>query len=148
MGQNLGAKLPDRAEKSARLTTLYNMCFMAFVTAVFLFFSTAIIGIYTSDPIVKKYGIQALQIIGAGYIFYGLGMVMMQTLNGAGDTRTPTLINFICFWLIQIPLGYILSKTMNMGPTGAFLAIPIAETFLALIAYWYFKKGKWKHVKV
>jgi Na+-driven multidrug efflux pump len=124
------------------------MGFMAFVTLVFVFFSPAIIGIYTSDPIVMNYGIQALQIIGSGYIFYGLGMVMMQTLNGAGDTRTPTLINFICFWLIQIPLGYILSKTMKMGPTGAFLAIPIAETALALIAYWYFKKGNWKLVKV
>ena len=148
VGQNLGAKLPDRAEKSARLTTLYNMGFMAFVTIIFLVLSPSIISIYTSDPIVKNYGIQALQIIGSGFIFYGLGMVMMQTLNGAGDTRTPTLINFICFWLIQIPMGYILSKTMKMGPTGAFLAIPIAETFLALIAFWYFKKGKWKQVKV
>ena len=148
VGQNLGAKLPDRAEKSARLTTLYNMGFMAFVTLVFLLFSPAIIGIYTSDPIVKSYGIQALQIIGTGYIFYGLGMVMMQTLNGAGDTKTPTMINFICFWLIQIPLGYFLAKTMKLGPTGAFLAIPIAETALALIAFCYFKKGKWKQVKV
>ena len=148
VGQNLGAKDPARAEKSARLTTLYNMVFMALVMIFFVFFSPAIIGIYTKDPIVMRYGIEALQIIGAGYVFYGLGMVMMQTLNGAGDTRTPTLINFICFWMIQIPLGYILAKYMKLGPTGAFLAIPIAETFLAIIAFWYFKKGKWKHVKV
>jgi len=90
----------------------------------------------------------ALQIIGAGYIFYGIGMVMIQSLNGAGDTRTPTWINFIGFWLFQIPFAWMLAKVFNMGPTGAFIAVPVAETFIALAAWYYFKKGKWKEVKV
>jgi len=89
-----------------------------------------------------------LQIIGSGYIFYGIGMVMTQALNGAGDTKTPTIINLICFWLIQIPLAYFLAIGLDMKSTGAFIAIPVAETFIALIAWYYFKKGKWKLVEV
>jgi putative MATE family efflux protein len=148
VGQNLGANRPDRAEESALLTTKYNALFMSFVMLLFLFFSSPIISIFTNDIAVHHYGVQALQIIGSGYIFYGLGMVMMQALNGAGDTRTPTWINFFCFWMMQIPLGYILAKTLRWGPQGAFVAIPITETILAIVAYWYFRKGKWKQVKV
>jgi Na+-driven multidrug efflux pump len=94
------------------------------------------------------YGAQALQIMGAGYIFYGIGMVMTQALNGAGDTRTPTLINLFGFWFFQIPLAYILAKGFDLQSTGAFIAVPVAETFIALIAWYFFKKGKWKEVKV
>jgi Na+-driven multidrug efflux pump len=97
---------------------------------------------------VIPYGVQSLQIIGAGYIFYGIGMVMTQALNGAGDTRTPTIIYFIGFWCFQIPFGYYLAKGLDMKVTGALIAIPVAETVIALIAWYYFKKGKWKTVKV
>jgi putative MATE family efflux protein len=148
VGQNLGAGQPARAEKSVLLCTKYNVYFMALVTALFVFFSTPIISIFTHDKNVIGYGAQALQIIGAGYIFYGIGMVMMQALNGAGDTRTPTIINFICFWLFQIPLAYLLANGFNWGPTGAFIGVPVAETAIALAAFYFFKKGKWKEVKV
>ncbi len=148
VGQNLGAKQPDRAEKSVLLTTKYNIIFMAAVMLLFLFFSSPIISIFTKEPEVHKFGVLSLQIIGAGYIFYGIGMVMMQALNGAGDTKTPTWINFIGFWLFQIPLGYLLAKTFNMGPVGAFIAIPVAEILIAIAAWYYFKKGKWKEVVV
>ena len=97
---------------------------------------------------VNKIAIQALQIIGSGYIFYGIGMVMLQALNGAGDSKTPTWINLVCFWLFQIPLAWLLARSFNMGPTGAFIAMPVAETALAIAAWYYFKKGKWKTVKV
>ncbi len=148
VGQNLGAKLPKRAEESVMLTTKYNAIFMSFVMLLFIFFSRPIIGFFTVDETVLEYGVEALQIIGAGYIFYGIGMVMTQALNGAGDTKTPTIINFVCFWLFQIPLAYLLAKGFDMKSTGAFIAIPVAETAIALMAWYYFKKGKWKNVKV
>jgi len=148
VGQNLGAGQMQRAEESVMLATKYNIIFMSLVTLVFLFFASPIIHVFTKDEAVAAYGVEALRIIGSGYIFYGIGMVMTQALNGAGDTRTPTLIYFICFWLFQIPLAYFLAKYAGMGTTGIFVAIPIAETVIALVAWYYFKKGKWKTVKV
>jgi putative MATE family efflux protein len=148
VGQNLGAKQPERAQQSVLLTTKYNVFFMGCVTALFVFFSKPIIGIFTSDADILNYGSHALQIIGLGYIFYGIGMVMIQSLNGAGDTKTPTWINIICFWFIQIPLAWLLAIHFNMGPTGAFIAIPAAETVLAFAAWYFFKKGNWKTVRV
>ena len=148
VGQNLGAKQPERAQQSVLLTTKYNIIFMSFVTLLFVFFSDFIIGLYTSNAVILAYGSQALRIIGLGYVFYGIGMVMIQALNGAGDTKTPTWINIICFWMIQIPLAWLLAVYFQLGPVGAFIAIPSAETVLALLAFYYFKKGKWKTVAV
>jgi putative MATE family efflux protein len=148
VGQNLGAKEIDRAEKSVMITAKYNAIFMGLVMVIFLCFANQIIRVFTQDEDVVKYGTQALRVFGSAYIFYGIGMVMTQALNGAGDTKTPTWINFICFWLIQIPLAWYLSKHLDMKATGAFISIPIAETMLALAAWYYFKKGKWKEVKV
>jgi putative MATE family efflux protein len=148
VGQNLGAKQPERAQQSVLLTTKYNVFFMGLVTVLFVFFSKHIIGIFTNDADILNYGSHALQIIGLGYIFYGIGMVMIQSLNGAGDTKTPTWINIVCFWMIQIPLAWLLAFYFDMGPTGAFIAIPAAETVLALAAWYFFKKGNWKKVQV
>ncbi len=148
VGQNLGAKEPSRAEQSVLLTTRYNAIFMACVMLLFVFFPSPIISIFTKVPEVHHFGVLALQIVGSGFIFYGIGMVMMQSLNGAGDTKTPTRINFIGFWLFQIPLAWVLAKVFKMGPAGAFIAVPVAETFVAIAAWYYFKKGKWKEVKV
>lgn len=148
VGQNLGAKQPGRAEKSVMLTTKYNALFMSFVMLLFIFFAKPIISIFTQVPEDLHFGAQSLQIMGTGYIFYGIGMVMIQALNGAGDTRTPTRINLICFWFFQIPLAYFLVKVLKTGVAGAFISIPIAETALALAAWYYFKKGKWKEVKI
>ena len=148
VGQNLGAKQPERAEKSVWLTTQYNIVFMSFVTILFVFFSSPIISLFTEEVVVHEFGSEALQIIGFGYIFYGIGMVMIQSLNGAGDTKTPTWINIGSFWLFQIPLAWFLSTYLNMGPTGAFIAIPSAEMVLAIAAWYFFRKGNWKLVKV
>lgn len=144
VGQNLGAGQPDRASESVILTAKYNAIFMSFVTLLFVVFAMPIIKIFTNDPAVQEVGALALRIIGTGYIFYGIGMVMIQALNGAGDTKTPTWINLICFWFFQIPLAWILAKTLGWGPVGAFIAIPVAETVIAAAGYWLFKKGKWK----
>ena len=148
VGQNLGALKPERAEKSVFLTTQYNAIFMSLIVILFVIFPGPIISIFTNQPDVHRHAVEALRIIGSGYIFYGIGMVMIQALNGAGDTKTPTWINFFGFWLMQIPLAYFLAKGLNMGLIGVFLAIPIAETFIALAAWYFFKKGKWKEVKI
>lgn len=148
VGQNLGAKQPERAAQSVLLTAKYNAAFMSFVMLLFLTCASPIISIFTKEPAVHAYGTMALRIIAGGYIFYGIGMVMIQALNGAGDTKTPTWINVFGFWLFQIPFAYILAKNFNMGPTGAFIAIPVAETVMAIAAWYFFKKGKWKEVKV
>ncbi|MBS1537145.1 MAG: MATE family efflux transporter [Bacteroidetes bacterium] len=148
VGQNLGAKQILRAEQSAILASKYNSIFMGSVMLLFLFGAEPIIRFFTDNESVAEYGILSLRIIGSGYVFYGIGMVMTQALNGAGDTRTPTIINFICFWMIQIPLAYFLAKGLYFQSTGAFIAIPVAESFIAIIAWYYFKKGAWKTVKV
>lgn len=148
VGQNLGAQQPQRAEESVLKTAKYNAIFMGVVTI--LFFATApyIIGFFAEKEDTKKIAIEAMLIISSGYIFYGIGMVMANAFNGAGDTKTPTIINAIGFWAFQIPLALLLSKTMNLGATGAFIAIPVAETVIAIVAYIVFKKGRWKMVKV
>jgi putative MATE family efflux protein len=148
VGQNLGAKEPARAERSVLLTAKYNGIFMTGVMLIFLCFAGPIIGVYTNDPDVQKTGILALRIIACGYTFYGIGMVMAQALNGAGDTKTATLINFFGFWIFQIPFAFLLTKWANMGATGSFISIPVAESLMAVAAYIFFKKGKWKTVVV
>jgi putative MATE family efflux protein len=148
VGQNLGAKEIDRAEKSVMLTAKYSAIFMSFVMALFVFCAHPIISFFNESEAVIKYGVQALQIIGAGYIFYGIGMVMTQSLNGAGDTKTPTLINFICYWLFQIPFAYLMAKGFHLGTTGVFIAIPTAQALITILGWYYFRKGKWKEVKV
>lgn len=148
VGQNLGAKQPERAAESALLTAKYNAFFMSFVMLLFLFLAEPIIRFFSEDEAVIAYGVESLRIIGAGFIFYGIGMVMTQALNGAGDTKTPTIINLVGFWMFQIPLAYLLAVVFNMKSTGAFIAIPVAETFIALMALYYFRKGKWKATEV
>ncbi|HYM93137.1 MAG TPA: MATE family efflux transporter [Chitinophagaceae bacterium] len=148
VGQNLGANQPERAAKSVLLTARYNALFMAGVMILFTFFSSPIISIFTKEAEVHRIGTLALTIIGSGYIFYGIGMVMMQALNGAGDTKTPTWISVFCFWLFQVPFAYLLANGFNMGITGAFISIPVAETAVAVTAWIIFRKGKWKKVKI
>lgn len=148
VGQHLGATKPERAEQSVMLCVKYNVLFMSLVTLVFVFFPGTIIAWYSKDLAVIEVGTQALRTIGYGYIFYGIGMVMIQGLNGAGDTKTPTVIHFVCFWLFQIPLAYFLSRPNMLGIQGIFWAIPIAETLIAIVAYLLFRQGKWKQVKV
>jgi putative MATE family efflux protein len=148
VGQNLGARKPERAERAVWLTGVWNMVFMAVVTVVFLLFAPEIIRVFTSDPEVLLIGIQGLRIISYGYVFYAWGMVMLQAFNGAGDTVTPTWINFFCFWMFQIPLAYILAKALHVGPTGVFVAIALSEGLSAVIGVLLFRRGKWKAMKV
>jgi putative MATE family efflux protein len=148
VGQSLGAKDPQRAEQSVWQTARFSAVFMAMVTAVFLIFAEGIVGFMNKDPEVARYATLSLRVISLGYIFYGVGMVMANAFNGAGDTKTPTIINFFGFWTFQIPLAYLLAIVLNMGPMGVFIAIPVAETAIAIAAFILFKKGKWKMKKI
>jgi MATE family, multidrug efflux pump len=148
VGQNLGAGKPERAERAVWLTGLWNMAFMVLVTVVFVLFAGPIVRVFTSDPDVLPVGIQALTIISYGYVLYAWGMVMMQAFNGAGDTATPTKINFYCFWVFQIPLAYGISKTLGIGPAGVFWAIALAYSLSAVVGIYLFRQGTWKSKKV
>lgn len=148
VGQNLGAKLPDRAERSVWRTAFFNMVFLVCVAIVFFIGAPWIIGWFSDEPMVLKYGIECLRYVCMGYFFYGYGMVLAQAFNGAGDTRTPTIINLFGFWIFQIPLAYVLANTLGWGPKGVFWAIAIAESAMAVAAMIIFKRGKWKTIEV
>ncbi|MBA6155457.1 MATE family efflux transporter [Tenacibaculum sp. S7007] len=148
VGQNLGANQPDRAEKSVWITSKYCAYFMGLVSVVYLFLAPTFLNWFSENTEVVKNGALCLQIIAAGYIAYAYGMVVIQSFNGSGDTKTPTYINFICFWLFQLPFAYIMAITLDYGPVGVFSAITLAEILIAVIGIWLFKKGKWKTVKV
>lgn len=148
VGQNLGAQQPQRAEESVLKTAKYNAIFMGIVTLIFFITAPYIMGFFAQKEDTKKIAVEAMLIISSGYIFYGVGMVMANAFNGAGDTKTPTIINALGFWAFQIPLALVLSKTLKLGATGAFIAIPVAETAIAVTAFILFRKGKWKTVKV
>jgi putative MATE family efflux protein len=148
VGQNLGAQQPDRAEKSVWRAAKYNTVFMIFVTLVFMIFAEPIVNFMNKDAAVEAYAVQALRIVSLGYIFYGIGMVVTNAFNGAGDTKTPTLINIFGFWLFQIPLAYLLALWLNWGPKGVYIAIVITETCITIAGIIIFRKGKWKLVKI
>jgi len=148
VGQNLGAKNPERAHQSTMMCVKYNIIFMAAVTLIFLFLPNVICGIFTPDPLVAKNAADALRVFGSGFVFYGIGMVMMQALNGAGDTRTPTIINLVGFWLFQVPLALVISRVFQLHYLFVVAAVPVAETLVAIMAWWYFRKGNWKKIEV
>lgn len=148
VGQNLGAKQPERAEKSVWITGKYNAYFMGLVSIVYLVFAKQIVGAFNQTPSVVENGALCLQIIAAGYIFYAYGMVVSNAFNGSGDTQTPTKINLISFWLFQLPVAYLLAIVLGFGAMGVFIAITTAEVLLAIIAIVWFRKGNWKTVQV
>ena len=148
VGQNLGAGHPERAEQSAWRAGFFNMIFMGCVGLTYLLGAPFFIRLFTSEPVAVEAGSMALRILAAGYVFYGYGMILSQAINGAGDTRTPTLLNFCCFWLIEMPLAWWLALHLQWGQAGVYYSIVIAESILALSAMWVFRLGKWKKVTV
>ena len=148
VGQNLGAGQPERAEMSVWKTGKYNAIFMVVISVVYLVFAPQIIMLFSSVPDVVKYGALSLRVITAGYLFYAYGMVVIQSFNGAGDTMTPTIINFFCFWLFQLPFAYLAAMEFNWGPLGVFIAITVAEVLIAIVSIIYFRKGRWKRTQV
>jgi len=144
VGQNLGAGQPDRAEKSTWRAAKYNTVFMTSVGVLVIVFAPAIAGLFSSDSDVLRYGTSCLRILGLGVPMYAVGMIVTQALNGAGDTRTPTVINFICFWVLQIPLAYWLATSLSLGPNGVFWAIFVSESLVTILGVIVFRRGRWK----
>ncbi|MFH0841859.1 MAG: MATE family efflux transporter [Bacteroidota bacterium] len=144
VGQNLGAKKPDRAERSVMITGCVNMILLGIVGAVMVAFPEPFIRLFISDPVVVKAGTDCLRIISIGFISYGFGMVLANSFNGAGDTTTPLWINIFAYWIVEIPLAYILAIRLGMNENGVFIAIVIAETIMTITAFIVFRKGRWK----
>jgi putative MATE family efflux protein len=144
VGQSLGAKKPDRAEAAVWTAGKYNAVFLGIVGLLFVIFTPQVVRIFTPDPEVARYAIASLRTIACGFLFYAYGMVLTQAFNGAGDTRTPTWINLGIFWLLEIPLAWVLANTFGMGPMGAFLAATIAFCLLAVVSAILFRRGGWR----
>ena len=144
VGQALGAKKPERAEAAVWKTARYNAVFLAVIGLAFVVFARQIVGGFTQDPNVARYGIMALRTIAYGFVFYAYGMVIGNSFNGAGDTRTPTWINLFVFWVLEIPLAWVLSHWTGLGVLGVFVAMTIAFSTLAVVSSLVFRKGRWK----
>lgn len=144
VGQALGAKNPERAEKAVWMTGFYNMCFLGVVSLAFIFLPGWIVANFSSDPVVIAYATEGLRTVAYGFLFYAYGMVLTQAFNGAGDTWTPTVLNLFAFWLLELPAAYFFAVATGMGPSGVFLAIMLAFSALAVMSIFVFRKGRWK----
>jgi putative MATE family efflux protein len=144
VGQNLGAGKVERAAESVWLAARYNATFMLILGLLLIAFAPLIVSFFSADPEILGYGTNCLRIMGLGYPMYAVGMIIIQALNGAGDTRTPSALNFVCFWMIQIPLAYILATAADLGPHGVFWSIVISESLLSLLGVLVFRRGRWK----
>lgn len=148
VGQNLGAAKPDRAERAVWRTGLYNVIFLGSVGVFFVLFAEPVVRLFIHDPAVVPLGASCLRIVSYGNIGYAYFMVMMQAFNGAGDTITPTIVNFFGFWLFEIPLAYVLAMPLKMKSNGVFFSIAIAESAMAAASAILFSRGKWKKQKI
>jgi putative MATE family efflux protein len=148
VGQNLGAGQPGRAVKSVWITALINLGFLGVAGAVFIAFPDFFIRLFIKDPVVVQAGAQCLRVVSIGFVFYAFGMVMIQAFNGAGDTRTPTILNLIFFWIVEIPLAWVLAINFGLEQYGVYIAIVLAESMIAVAGIILFRRGKWKQKKV
>jgi putative MATE family efflux protein len=148
VGQNLGASRPDRAERAVWTAALYSMIFLGVVGTVFVIFAPVLVSLFTNDPAVAVFAVGCLRIVSLGFVFFGAGMVLTSSFNGAGDTWTPTIINLFVFWLWEIPLAWWLAVPAGAGPRGVFIALTVAYSTLAVISALLFRRGKWKAKKV
>ena len=145
VGQNLGAGKPERAERSVWIAAASNAVFLAVVGLLLIVFAEPLVRPFTSDPVVLAFGADCVRIVSYSYVFFAVGMVAIQAFNGAGDTRTPTWINFFCYWALELPLAYALAGPLGLGPAGVFWAITAAQAAIAVVGVALFRRGSWKH---
>ncbi|MGR8918805.1 MAG: MATE family efflux transporter [Gammaproteobacteria bacterium] len=148
VGQNLGAGQPARARAAVAVVMRYTLAYMGLVALAFLLADRALVGMFTADAAIVDYGADCLRIVALGYLPFALGMVLAQAFNGAGDTWTPTWINLLAFWALQIPLAWTLARVFGLGPRGVFVAITVAESALAVLAWWQYRRGRWARTAV
>lgn len=148
VGQNLGAGHADRAEAAVRAAARFNILLLAFVGVAAVSLSNPLVRLFTTDPLVLAYGAKALWVVSLALPVYAVGTCLAAAFNGAGDTRTPTRLNFVCLWLGQIPIAWLLAHTLALGPVGVFVAVPVSQSALALMSYVFFKRGGWKLQKI
>jgi putative MATE family efflux protein len=148
VGQALGAKKPERAVAAVKIAGTYNMIVLSIVGAMLALFAPWIARFFTSDPTVIPYAKDAMRIVALGFPFYAWGMVISQSFNGAGDTRTPTLLNLFVFWCWEIPLAYLLAIRLGLGPRGIYVAMTIAFSTLAVAGALVFRRGTWKTKRI
>jgi MATE family, multidrug efflux pump len=144
VGQNLGARKPERAQISVWRTGFYNMLFLGLIGVIFLVFATPVVRLFTNDPVVVPLASTCLRILSYGNIGYAYGMVMLQAFNGAGDTVTPTIVHFFGFWILEIPLAYFLAISTHLGANGVYISIVVAEGAIATAGILLFRRGRWK----
>ncbi|HKO16861.1 MAG TPA: MATE family efflux transporter, partial [Gemmatimonadaceae bacterium] len=144
VGQALGARKPDRAERAVWIAGTYNLAFLGSIGLAFVLGAGPIVGIFTSDPGVRPFAVDCLRVIALGFVFYAYGMVLAGSFNGAGDTTTPTVLNVLVFWIGEIPLAYALAHVLKLGPHGVFVAIALSFSLLALLSAIIFRRGRWK----
>jgi len=144
VGQNLGARRPDRSERAVWVAGVYNTLFLTAVAVCFFLAARPLVALFTADAAVAPVSVVCLRFVSLGYPFYAWGMIMEQAFNGAGDTATPTWMNLFCYWLLQIPLAWLLADRFAMGPRGVYLAICVAESVLAIVGIVWFRRGAWK----
>ncbi|WP_447936229.1 MATE family efflux transporter [Thermomonas fusca] len=148
VGQNLGARQPERAEASVWQIGRYNMGYLLCIALLFFLLPRELVGFFSSDAQVVDIGGEWLRILSYSLFVYGWWMVSVQAFNGAGDTATPTWINVVFFWLIQIPLAWLLALHLQLGHSGVFWAVFVSETAVGLFTLWLFSRGRWKTVQV
>jgi putative MATE family efflux protein len=148
VGQNLGANKPKRAEQAVWVTGFANMAFLGIIAVIFLLFTGPILRIFIQETNVVLSGSVCLRFLAYGYLFYALGMSIIQGFNGAGDTATPMKINIFCYWLLEIPLAWFLALPMGIGEKGVYAAIVVAEAMMTMVSVFIFRRGRWKKRKV
>jgi Na+-driven multidrug efflux pump len=148
VGQNLGARRPDRAAQSVWRASIFSSALLGAVGVALLLGARPLVGVFTDDPAVLPYGVTYLRIVSLGFPFYALGMVVNQSFNGAGDTWTPTVINLLVFWVLQAPLAWALAHPLGMGPAGVFAALGFCFSVFAVAAVALFRRGRWKETRV
>jgi len=148
VGQNLGARKPDRAAKAVWQTGFYNMMFLGIIGVFFIVFATPVVRLFVNDPAVVPIAATALRTFSCGNVAYAYGMVMLQAFNGAGDTMTPTIVNFFGFWVLEVPLAWLLAMPAKLHGLGVFLSIVVAQACVAVAGIVLFRRGRWARQRI